>query len=301
MLDVKLRAAVVRAQYARRIATLFLSVLGTLLALLVFWRAGEWALDRVLFSNDAYRLRTVEITTGGGLSAEQIQRWAGVKTGQNLLALDLARIKRDLELVPAIRSATLERVLPGTLHIRVAEREPLAEVQVPRALPNGTVTLTSFDLDEDGFVLPPLSSRQRTAPGAAGDLPVITGVDVGEIAPGRKVASPAVRVALDLVAAFAESPMVGLDDLRRIDLVSPDVLQASTALGAQVTFSAKDLPRQLRRWREIFDYGQRRQWHLGWTDLAVTNNVPVRWLEASALPPVPPQIHRPLPPRRKHV
>ena len=56
-------------------------------------------------------------------SADQLRRWAGVKPGENLFALDLARVKRDLEMVPLIDSVSVERVLPRTLRIRVTERE----------------------------------------------------------------------------------------------------------------------------------------------------------------------------------
>ena len=303
VLDVKLRSDVARAQYVRRAAALFFSIFGTLLALLVFWRAGEWLLDFMLFHNEAYVLRKIEIQTTGSLASDQIGRWAGVATGQNLLALDLSHIKRDLELVPAIRSATLERVLPNTLRIRVVEREPLAEVQVVRTLPSGTVALAMFHLDQDGCVLPPLDARQRSAPRNQPEVeyPLISGLDSGEVAPGRRLTAPPVRAALGLITAFDESPMVGLDDLRRIDLGAGDTLQVTTALGAQVTFSARDMDRQLRRWREIYDYGQRNQRHLAWLDLAVSNNVPARWLEASAQPPSPPTFLTHPRPRRKHV
>jgi cell division protein FtsQ len=303
VLDVKLRADVARAQYVRRAIALFVSIFGTLLALLVFWRAGEWALDLMLFRNESYVLRRIEIQTTGALAPDQIRRWAGVATGQNLLALDLSRIKRDLELVPAIRSATLERVLPNTLRLRIVEREPLAEVQVVRTLPSGTVALTTFHLDQDGCVLPPLDARQRAKPRpqAEVDYPLISGLDSGEVAPGRRITAPPVRAALGLITAFDESPMVGLDELRRIDLGVGETLQVTTALGAQVTFSIRDVERQLRRWREIYDYGQRTQRHLGWLDLAVSNNVPARWLEASAQPPMPPNFLNRARPRKKHV
>jgi hypothetical protein len=304
VLDVKLRSDVARARYTQRAATLFLSLFGTLLALFVFWRSGEWVLDQVLFRNSDYQVRKIEIQTDGVLVPDQIRRWAGVATGQNLLALDLSRIKNELESKPAIRSATLERALPSTLRLRIVEREPLAEVRVPRTLANGSVTLTIYHLDEEGCVLPALDPRQRAAPAApsAVEFPIIEGIEFGEIVPGRRITTPAVRAALDLIIAYAESPMVGLDDLRRIDLVSPNILQVSSVFGAEVTFSTHDLPQQLRRWREVFDYGQQTQRHLAWVDLAVANNVPARWLEANALPLVPPRLTpRTIHPRRKHV
>ena len=39
----------------------------------------------------------------------------------------------------------------------------------------------------------------------------------------------------------------------------------------------------------------------GTLDLAVTNNIPLRWLEASAVPPAAPKSPKPLRPKKKHV
>ncbi len=60
----------------------------------------------------------IEVQTDGVLTAETIRRWAMVQTGQNLMALDLMRVKRDLELQPPIQFVAVERVLPRTLQTR---------------------------------------------------------------------------------------------------------------------------------------------------------------------------------------
>ena len=61
----------------------------------------------------------------GSFSAQQQPVCVGLEN--NLFALDLSRVKRDLELVPAIESADVERILPHTLKICVTEREPIAQ------------------------------------------------------------------------------------------------------------------------------------------------------------------------------
>lgn len=299
-LQVRMRTEVARNRAARRVGTVFFSVGGTLLALLIFWRGGEWVLHNVIFDDHSYALRRIEVHTDGGLTSEEIQRRAGLKLGQNLFALDLARMKHDLERVPMIRSVTLERVLPGTLRLRVTERLPIAEAQVARPRPDGTLEFTSFRLDAEGMVIPALEARVR--PGETPPaFPLLLGLDPAEIVPGQKVRSGPAQAALRLVAAFEASAMVGRDDLQRVEVVSPEILQASTYLGTQITFSARQVERQLARWRAIFDYGQARQLHLASLDLAVTNHVPARWLEPGVVP-APPKEPRParLRPRR-HV
>src|SRR6185369_5041854 len=95
-----------------------------------------------------FAIERLEIETDGVLAPEQLRTWGGVRPKDNLMALDLARVKRDLELVPAIESVIIERVLPGTLRIRVTEREPIAQVLVQQLQgAEGGV----YTLDANGF------------------------------------------------------------------------------------------------------------------------------------------------------
>jgi cell division septal protein FtsQ len=209
-----------------------------------------------------------------------------VKRGENLLALDLARVKRDLEMVPAIGSVSIERILPGTLRIRVTEREAVAQLNLLRKSTNGHLEAVVYHVDADGYVMLPLDPRQRTAPLVQTDdaLPMLYCPNQNELGPGRQINSPQGTAALNLIAQFAVSPMAGLVDLRRIDATSADVLVVQTGQGSEVTFGLKDLEHQLRRWREIHDFGMRTKRNVASIDLAVSNNVPVRWLEANISP-----------------
>ena len=146
----------------------------------------------------------------------------------------------------------------------------------------------------------PLDPSQRAQPAQAPEpLPVLSGVDPLALQPGRRIESPQVASALQLVLCFASSPMAGLVDLKSIDVSVPEVLVATTGQGSAITFGLTDLDRQLRRWHEIFDLGQKHGKVLASLDLAVTNNIPVRWLDASALPADNPKP--PAPPRHRRV
>jgi cell division protein FtsQ len=303
VLDVKLRSSQVRATRVR-LASIALGVtLGTFFGLYLLWRAGEWALNRLVYENQTFAIKHIDIQTDGVISADQLRRWAGVKPGENLLALDLARVKRDLQLVPLISSVSLERVLPRTLRIRVTEREAVAQVNVPRARAQGCVEIAVFHLDTEGYVMVPLDPRQRTTPLTHTNdvLPVLTGTKLTEIQPGLSVESPQVQAALRLVSEFACSPMAGLVDLRRIDVGSAEVLRVTTTQGSEVTFGLNGLERQLRRWREIHDRGVREGKNLATLDLAVTNSIPARWLEASALPLPPAKAPKAVRNRKRNV
>jgi cell division protein FtsQ len=302
VLDVKLRSSQVRATRTRLAAIASGVLFGTVFGLYLLWRSGEWALDKFVYENSEFAIQNIQVQTDGVIAPEELRRWSGVKPGANLIALDLASVKRNLELVSTIDSVSVERILPRTLKIRVTEREPVAQVDVPRADASGGISVTVFQLDADGVVMQPLDPRLCVVPLSqiSEQLPAITGLNVYQLQPGHRVESPQVQAALQLLGAFDHSPMAGLVDLRRVDVSSPQVIVVTTEQGSEITFGLENLPQQLARWRQIYDLGQRNNKIIASADLAVANNVPVRWAENN-LSPVAPKNLNPKNSRRKNV
>jgi cell division septal protein FtsQ len=294
VLDVKVRSARRQGNTFRLAALSFSVSLIVLLGLLLIWRGGRWVVSRVGPENPAFAVKEIDLQTDGVIALEQLRRWSGVRVGENLLALDLSRVKRDLELVPVIESASVERVLPGTLRIRIAEREPIAQFIFPQPRAGRPVERGVYTFDLQGYVMLPLDPRQLAAPGVRSDdlLPVIIGLPVSQLRLGRRVEQPQVYAALRLIAAFDRSPLSGQMDLKQIDVSAPDILQVTTAQGSEVTFGTGDFEAPLRRWRAVAEFGTKAGRLVGTIDLSVSNNVPVRWLEASALPPVTPKPNK---------
>jgi len=303
VLDVKLRSSQVRAARTR-LTTISLGVVfATFFGLYLFYRAGDCALDCLVYQNKAFAIEEVDVQTDGVIAVDQLRRWAGVKVGENLLALDLARVKRDLEMIPLVQSVSVERIWPHTLRLRITEREPIAQVNVPRPRPDGGLELSVYQLDAAGWVMLPLEPRHRATPHNQPDdsLPVICGINANALQPGGRLAAPQVQAALQLLVAFEQSPMAGRVDLTRVDVSSPEVLAVTTGQGSEVTFGLTDFEQQLRRWHAVIEQAQKVGGAVGTLDLAVTNNIPLRWLEASAVPPAPAKSPKPLRPKKKHV
>ena len=164
VLDVKLRSDQVRASRVR-LAVMAISVPAfTVFGLYLLWRSGEWALDRLVYENPDFAIQRVDVQSDGNISPDQLRRWSGVKPGANLFALDLASVKRNLEFWPMIGSVSVERVLPRTLKIRVTERKPIAQVNMPRPTGAGGFAYYVFQLDASGVVMQPLDPRQYVVP-----------------------------------------------------------------------------------------------------------------------------------------
>ncbi len=303
VLDVKLRSSQVRATRRRRLTVAGSVLLIVSLGAFLLWRAGQWALDQFLYANPAFATRQIDLETDGIIGREQLKNWAGVKAGDNLLALDLTRVKRNLENVPFIHSVSVERVLPHTLRIRVGEREPIAQIEVVRSRSGGGAEQLIFNIDAEGALMPLLDPKFR-APGVSppsDQLPLITGAKVIDSRPGQCLQMPQVKAALDLVIAFDRSSMASLVDIKKIDASSPGVLTASVSDGSEITFGANNFEQQLRRWYQIQQKGQEISKALWTLDLAVSNNIPAKWLEASLVPPVTPKTPKPPRLKKKHV
>jgi POTRA domain, FtsQ-type len=304
VLDVKLRSSQVRAARVRMAALALGAVFAGVAGLFLAWRATEWALSALLYENKAFAIQQIDVQTDGVIALDQLRRWTGVPLGQNLLALDLVGVRRNLELVSLIQSVSLEKVLPHILRVRVIEREPLAQLSIPRPRPNGGLEMAPFYLDADGYVILPLSPAQ-CSPGSLNptndQLPVIVGLNSNEVQPGRRLESAQARAALQLVVSFDRSSMQALADIKKIDVSAPEVLSVKTGQGGDITFGVASLDQQLRRWQAIFEAGQKSNKAIATLDLAVSNNIPASWLEASAVAQVSARSPKPPRNRKKHV
>ncbi|MCU0770883.1 MAG: FtsQ-type POTRA domain-containing protein [Verrucomicrobia bacterium] len=286
VLDVKLRSEHVRAMRARGLVVMLGVLLGTVFTLYVLWRSGEWLLNRLVYENRAFAIEVLEVHTDGRIAVDQLARWSGVQTGQNLMALDLERVKSNLELAPNIHSVSVERLLPRTLRIRVMERKPIARVSLPRLGEGNELVVQSWLLDGEGAVMLPLEANQRQGPAdpAQESCPALTGVSPTDLRLGQRVESSHLQAALRLIDAFNHSGMGARVRLTRVDLGEPGVLVAQTDAATQVTFGCEGFDAQLLRWQEIHEQSLRMRKTILSLDLAVKNNVPVRWMDSDAAP-----------------
>jgi hypothetical protein len=304
LLDVRSRSGPLKAVRLRMALSALAISASIVLALFVSWKGGEYLLDQYVYTNPSFAIERIDLQTDGIIPTEQIHAWANVKIGQNLLSLDLARIKRDIELVPLIESASVERFLPRQLIIRVHEREPIARVIVFSAAPGGgLLEAAPVYLDEQGMVIPPVLRTLNTVAfdNATRFLPTITGISAAAFRPGHIVDSPSVLAALRWIRAFQKSEMTGHVEVRAIDVSSPAAMLVSTEQENEVTFSYRNFDTQLARWRTVHDYAGRRTRLIASLDLAVTNYVPVTFRDLANGPPSLLHPTQPSPYRKKHV
>jgi cell division protein FtsQ len=305
-LSVKKRGDEHRARRVRFVATLFGFSISLFLLILVGWKGVEFVMREAVYKNPRLAIDRIDIETDGVLSPEKIREWARVKTGDNLLAVDLLRLKRDLELQPLVESASAEKILPRQLRITVTERKPLAVVYLYHAgttrLQNG---LDRVYLDAAGMVIPPLLTDERNpaADPNPSSLPSLTGFNPRELRPGASIDSPQIRAALELISQYEKSPVASMLEFRSIDLTSPQTLLARVDPDTEITFAPDNFARQLARLQTTLEFARRQNRMLASLDLAVGNYVPARWIEPSTNAPaaLPSTILQNSRNRKKHV
>lgn len=285
----------------RLAATAFSVILFGGMMVLALWHGSIWALNEWVYQNPTFNIRRIEIETDGVIPVGLLRAWAGIKEGENLWSVDLFRARRDLELQPLIQSASVERVLPNTLRLRVVEREPVAQITGFQSAGSNELKAVIYHLDREGYVMVPLAFEERNARVASDPLPLLTGIMGTELRPGKQVESPQMHAALRLLVAFGNSPMSGMMDVKMINLASPQVLLLTTTFGNEITFPLEGPERQLRRWHSVHDYATRERKAIATLDLSVSNNVPARWQEVSQTIPIRPKPQKSSRYRKKHV
>lgn len=304
VLRVKLRTDQLHAARTRFAMQVLTVLFGAAVVVFLGWRGVDWAVREFVTENHAFEIKTIDLQTEGVLTVEALRKWARVRVGENLMALDLSIIKRDLELVPLIQSAAVERVLPDTLRIRVIERVPVAQVAVVRPNASGQYWTVIHLLDATGFVMLPPDRTMVADPTALQMdwLPELRGVNDVDLKLGRQVESTQVRAALRLLGHYERSVMFGRADIRRVDVTSPEILTATTSSGSEITFaSQRDFDTQLRRWRAVQDLFTQRGKVIRTFDVSISDYLPTVLVDANAVPAPPAKPVKPAPYRRKNA
>ena len=129
-----------------------------------FGRQAEALQQAALNGTAGLGLRIEEVLVEGRArtDGEEILTRLGLATGRPILAVDPSAARAQLEALPWVQSASVERQLPGTIYIRLTEREPLALWQE-----NGVIRV----IDRKGGVIPGVEPRRFA------HLPLVVGSD----------------------------------------------------------------------------------------------------------------------------
>ena len=172
------------------------------------------------FWSPLLRVRGVKLVGAEHVGSREVAQAAGLDDGDNLLLVSTGEISRRVESLPWVAQAEVDRKLPGTVRVRIEEREPALVLAFGAA---------RWTLDESGRVL--------AVGEAAEGLPVLAGASVSDLEPGRQLESPQV---LDALKAYGSMPPALLTDVEAIFAPTIERLTFSFANGVLVRYGAAE-------------------------------------------------------------
>lgn len=146
------------------------------------------------------RLERIEVSPLSRLTRDEVIDQAGVKPGDEMLGLRLRRIGEMLAKNPWVESVKVRRYFPHTLAIEIAEREPVAVINM------GFL----YYLDKRGDVFKPLTVGDRL------DYPVVTGVTEDDLSRDPAGSKAALQGAIELMGMLGKGSVFRLADVSEI-------------------------------------------------------------------------------------
>jgi len=178
--------------------------------------ASPWWVPRALSRLEYFRVRRVEIDGARYAAPSELLARMRVDTTRSVWT-NLGVLERRVATHPLVASARVERRLPGTLHVVVTEREPVAMTPTR----DGIAVLTS-----DGRALPIDPSRVGGV-----DVPVLNAPDTAAL----RVLGDLRHNAPALYARVSEVRRVGRDELRFVVTPGTQATAGQSPFAVRVT------------------------------------------------------------------
>lgn len=186
-------------------------------------------------------LQINEITIEGGkrVGSQEAMDIAGVKTGENILALDLKAIRSRVEKLPWVREAVVQRVLPHSLEISIKERRPFALINLDSTL---------YIIDDRGVVFKKADYRDGV------DLPIITGVRMEWLLDRDEDATGFLFKTLDFLRFLGEKRILSLESVSEVKMdAHRGLIVYTTKEPMIITFGKGDFERKIERLQKLLE------------------------------------------------
>ena len=220
----------------------------------------------------ASSLRIAHVTVAGNqrLSTGEVLSLVDGLRGSHILGIDLASWQERLMRSPWVEAATLRRVLPGTVEVRIRERHPMAIARVGSGL---------YLIDAHGIVVDEYGPAYADL-----DLPMVDGLGNGS---GGRAAVDEPRVALAgrAINSLAAHP----DLLSKVSLIDVKdahdavvMLEGDTAL---LRLGEDSFAERLQQYLDLGDALRERVAAIDYVDLRFPERLYVRPAKGSAVAP----------------
>ncbi|MDB4946815.1 MAG: Cell division protein FtsQ [Labilithrix sp.] len=167
-----------------------------------------WGARRYVKTSPRFAVAEIVTTGAKHRSAEELAATAGIAKGQNVFTTDLDKARARLLADPWVSDASLARQLPGTVFLRVVEREAGGIVATSDGTAKGGGE--TYLVTREGALI------KRVETGDPTDLTIVTGVPLQQLLDDREGATRTIRRGLDLASDFERSPLAQRSPLQEV-------------------------------------------------------------------------------------
>ncbi len=281
LLDVKVRTVTARRQRRKMIGGFFWKVILLVAICVAGWIGAGTVLDKFFFSNPEYNLRRVTVELDGVMTREEALTETGIREGENIFRVDLAKAEKALRAIPQVSNVVIERQLPDAVSITLTARRPVAWVAPSDENADPFDPEHSLLADENGFLMKP-----RLVHPEYYHLPVIYGVRSDNIRDGEPLHNEDLRRALALLDEVANKPETLLR-VRSMNIAKGYCIEVTSDRNARILFAPEDFSGQLGRLQLLLEHCRETGRELESVNLMVRRNTPVTFVMASAAEPAP--------------
>ena len=277
LLDVKVRSRKAVQHRNRRLLVVFSKIALVILLAGGLYVGARVAAKRFFIDNPDYKLNNIEVQTDGTLQRDQILNVAGLREGENIFRVNLARVHERLQELPQVDEVEVVRKLPAEIDIRIVERKPIGWITSEKQIADPFASDAAFLVDTRGVLM----KEKKLLPEYLG-LPLILGC-VSESLEARKIVeSLEARAALELLRLSTRSFMQTRFQIREIDVSKGYCLVVTDKNHSRVTFGFDNLDTQLQRLEQFLIYSDDAHRELATVNLLVQRNIPVTFAKSPA-------------------
>ena len=164
---------------------------------------GAYIVVHYLGTSPRFEVRKISVKGQERAALSQVLAQADLPDKANVFTADLTGVRERVEALQIVRFATVARVLPDTIAIRIVERQPVGLARIHGAI---------LQFDSDGELL----ERDE---GAGLDSPVLDGLDPEDREGNRKKVDLYLRIMEDLHGQ-SELSQIRIDDSGEVSVVS---------------------------------------------------------------------------------
>lgn len=245
----------------KRIKQLFKNTFKLLLILAIVSSLGflgKWFYE-FLHTSSGFDIEEIDIQGLNRLKEKEILNLLSLELPQNIFYMDLKGARERIETHPRIKEAIIHRRPPGRVVIRVREREPMALINREGEFLGIDSSCVPFPLVE------PLKGV---------DLPLITGIESGEIIIGKELKSPNLRTALDILKTILSLKGHLFSQISEINVLDGIILYTIEA--TQVRMGKEDFQDQLLNLQGVLIHLNQEKRRAKYIDLRFKNKVIVK-------------------------